>query len=104
MRRLTLSALLAILCGLTVGAQQRSLTLNDIFGPGGGTRFSGKAVARLAFLDDPWLDDSHYLWPNNDANGSSWLKVEAISGKSEPFLDPVKVASALAKIPGVTAD
>lgn len=104
MRGVALVVVLAGFCGLRVSAQQRPLTLDDIFGPGGGARFNGKAVARLGWLDDPWLDDTRYLWPNDDTNGSSWLKVDATSGASEPFLDQDELAAAFSKVPGVSAD
>jgi dipeptidyl-peptidase 4 len=104
MRRIALMVLLAALCGLVARAQQQTLTLDDIYGPGGGSRFSGTRAAALTWLDDPWLDDSHYLWPNDDAGGSTWLKVEALTGKAEPFLDPGTLAAAYSKAPGVTAD
>ena len=41
------------------------LTLDDIYGSGGG-RFYGSAAARLTFLDNPWVDDAHYLWPGDN--------------------------------------
>lgn len=107
MHRIALVIVLAASCGLGVDArraQQRLLTLDDIFGPGSGGRFNGKAVARLGWLGDPWLDDTHYLWPNDDTSGSSWLKVDTASGANEPFLDSDVLAAALSKVPGVTAD
>src|SRR6202521_1999183 len=102
MRRVALGVLLAAFFAQAAHAQQKSLTLDDIFGQGGSARFSGKSTASLGFIDDPWIDEAHYLWPSDD--GSQWLRVDALSGKSEPLFDPEKLARALSQVPGVVSD
>ena len=93
-------AFAAALHAHAAAAQQKLLTLDDIYGPGGG-RFNGRAEARLTFLENPWLDDGHYLWPGDEA-ASPWLKVDALSGASEPLFDRQKFVTALAGVPGLT--
>ncbi len=44
-----------------------------------------------------WLDGGHWL----AESGGRLVKVEAATGKSEPFFDPRPVAAAIAKIPGL---
>lgn len=106
MRRITMLLLVGLLSGRFAAAQRKSLSLDDIYGPGGWERFNGHAAASLAWLADPWVDDAHYLWPA-DRSGSpgrtSWLKIEALTGKSEGLLDPAKLAAALAKLPRIAA-
>src|SRR6185436_14064345 len=100
MRRVIILLVAAALFGHAAAAQQKLLTLDDIYGPGGG-RFYGRAEARLTFLENPWLDDAHYLWPGDEA-AFPWLKVDALSGASEPVFDRQKFVTALAGVPGLT--
>jgi dipeptidyl-peptidase-4 len=92
-------ALTAAMHGHVALAQQRLLTIDDIYGSGGG-RFGGSAAARLTFLDNPWVDDGHYLWPGDDVD-VPWLRVDALSGASQPLFDRQKLVAALAAIPGL---
>jgi len=87
--------LLTALASSIVVGQQKTLTLDDIYGPGGGERFNGKAAARLSFLDEPWIDDSHYLWPGDGA--APWLKVDAATGSSEPLFTADQLETALTR-------
>jgi dipeptidyl-peptidase-4 len=90
------------LCSRATFAQQETLTLDDIYGPGASTRFNGNAAARLTFTENPWLDDAHFLWPNDNQGAAGWLRVDAASGKSEPLFDRDKLIDALARLPGIT--
>ena len=102
MRRVIILFVVGVLCSRAAVAQQKALTLDDIYGPGSGARFNGKATARLTFVEDPWLDDAHYLWPDDDPASAGWLKVEAITGKGELLFDRDKLIAALVTLPGVT--
>jgi dipeptidyl-peptidase-4 len=104
MLRAFVAVFLAVLFIEAAAAQQKMLTLDDIYGPGARSRFDGKAAASLTWLDDPWVDDLHYLWPAETSAGPEWLKVEALSGKSDSLLDPARLAAAVARLPGVSAD
>ena len=101
MRRVIILLVAALLYGSAAAAQQKLLTIDDIYGPRGG-RFNGKAAARLTFLDNPWVDDGHYLWPGEDPSSPAWLKVDALSGGSEPLFDREKLMTALMAVPGLT--
>src|SRR5262245_65635551 len=100
MRRLLLVILAAGWLGSAADAQQRSLTIDDIFGPGSAERFSGRSSASLTWLADPWLDDAHYLWPADDATSPRWMKVEALSDRREPLFDPARLMASLTRIVG----
>src|SRR5437764_12964591 len=101
MRRVIILLAAVILCSHAAAAQQKLLTLDDIYGPGSG-RFYGKGSARLTFLDDPWMDETHYLWPSDDPAAPGWLKVDARSGASQPLFDRDKFIAALLTLPRMT--
>src|SRR3954467_12026865 len=92
MRRVSFLAIAAARLCRAAAAQEPSLTLEDIYGPGAG-RFNGRAAPRLSFLQDPWIDNTHYLWPADES--ASWLKVDALTGAGEPLFDRVLFAAAL---------
>lgn len=96
-------ALLALALALPVPAQaqQKLLTLDDIFDPDKKLEFSGAPATGLA-----WLSDTHFVWPKTDPKTklASWLRVEAATGKSEPFFDAARMESALAQLAGVSRD
>ena len=88
---------------LTAAPQQKTLTFDDLYGPGRRPDLSGHPPMGLA-----WLDDTHYLWPREIRQEGrpvrfELLKVEADTGKSEPLFDPSKMEAAIADLPGVTA-
>jgi len=88
-----------LLIGTAAGAQQKRLTLDDIFDPLTRVRFSGSPPAGLT-----WIDASHYAWPHEaaDGRGVEWMKVDA-AGTREPLFAAGKMEAAFAKLPGVAA-
>src|SRR5262245_1042414 len=81
---------------------KRRLTIDDLYGEKERrVDFSGKPQTGLV-----WLDDEHWLWSKSDAKTkkTEWLKVEAATGKTEPFAPVEKVEKALAAVPGVGAE
>ena len=77
-------------------AQQRALTVADIFDPARRVDFDGDPPRGLE-----WLDDRRYLqW--DDAAGAL-LAVDAESGVSAPFLDRAALEAAIAAVPGIGA-
>jgi dipeptidyl-peptidase-4 len=92
MRRLAAFALL--LFSFTVFAQDKLLTLDDIYDPDKRVNFSGRLIFQMT-----WIDGSHYL----ERRGTQLMKVEAATGKAEPFYDAAKMEAAFAKIEGVSA-
>ena len=75
----------------TASAQDKLLTLDDLYDPEKRVNFSGNPPARLT-----WLDDRHYM------QGAS--RVNALTGAATPFFDAAKMEAALAKLPGVGVD
>jgi len=86
----------------TAAAQQRALvplTIDDIYGYEGWRRFNGSPDAPMSWAPavGPWLSDTHFLWPDTDAPGNPWLRVEALTGNSQPLFTTAQLESALLK-------
>ena len=79
---------------------QQQLTIDDIFDPARRVDFDGSPPRDLE-----WLDDQHYLQPvaQSDRSSSPLLKVDALSGQSEPFLDVGEMEAAISDVPGISA-
>ena len=98
---LTVFAAVATAACLAAGAtpasaQQRELTVTDIFDPARRVDFDGNPPRGLE-----WLDDRHYLQPAG--HGGPPLKVDAESGAGEPLFDAAALETALAGVPGISA-
>src|SRR5262245_56886497 len=95
------AVVLLALASRPAAAQQKTLTLDEIYDPQKKVEFGGKPVTGLA-----WLDDTHYVWPQAGAAGQpeQLLKVEALTGRSEPLVDTERMEAALARVEGVSAD
>ena len=78
-----------------VSAQDKLLTIDDLYDPVRRVNFTGT----LPQIQE-WLDEAHYL----QRKGDQWLKVEAVTGRAEPFFDAARMAAALARLPGLSAD
>ncbi len=101
--RLLLIVFLAmIFCAPLARAQDKMLTVDDIYDPQKQINFTG-SLPRIS----GWLPDGqHYLQINlKAANGPiGLLKVDAFTGKSEPYYDVAKMEKALAATPGLRAE
>ncbi|QQS47961.1 MAG: S9 family peptidase [Acidobacteriota bacterium] len=75
----------------TVVAQDKMLTIDDVADPEARVKFNGKPQPRVR-----WLDQNHYLAGDQ--------KVEARTGKSEPFHDAAKMRAALEKLPAMSPE
>jgi dipeptidyl-peptidase-4 len=85
-------------------AGKKPLTLDAVYDPPEKrVDFNGNPPSNLV-----WLDDEHLLWPKSDPKAKSkpaeWLRVEADSGKTEPFAPVEKVEAALAAVPEIGAE
>jgi len=82
-------------------AQDKLLTIDDLYDPVKKVDLSGAPPTDLV-----WIDDTHYLSSTTDSKRQTTglVKVDAISGKAEPFFDAAKMQAALAALPGVTND
>src|SRR6266496_3099755 len=95
-----LSAVLCSLClSLTIAAQQKLLTIDDIFDPAKHINFNG-TVPNIRWLKD----GKHYLL-TNDATKKDvprLQRVDAISGEAVPFFDAAKMQAAFMSLGGIS--
>jgi dipeptidyl-peptidase-4 len=101
-RHITFAAAFALLLLLTTArAQQKLLTLDDIFDPAKRVDFSG------APPNPRWLKDGeHYLLGGGGrgrGGGGQSMKVDARTGQTSAFQDAAKMEAALAALPGMSA-
>ena len=87
-------AVAVILLSTPAAAQQKLLTIDDIYDPVTRVNFSGTPPSNLA-----WIDAVHYAWarPAPSGGGVEWMKVDAMSGIARPIFDAAKMEAALAK-------
>lgn len=74
------------------------ITFEDVYGGGRPPNLNGSPASAGA-----WIDSEHFL----QVREGRLRKVHAVSGRSEPFHDPAKMAAGLAKLPTIdrrTAD
>src|SRR5687768_17757836 len=78
-------------------AQNKQLTIDDIFDPQKRVNFSGTPVSPR------WLKDGvHFTVVSRDRNAfPRLLKVNAVTGKSEPFYNAAKMEAAFAALAGM---
>src|SRR5215831_358384 len=81
-------------------AQQRLLTLDDLYGAADRVNFSGTPAPQLT-----WIDGGHYAWPRpqSDRQLVDWMSVAAATGETSPLFDAARAQSSLAATPGVAA-
>jgi dipeptidyl-peptidase-4 len=84
---------------LDAPAQQKLLTLDDVYDPQSRINFTGTPAIGLK-----WMDATHYLQPPADRDSREWTKVDASSGRATPLFDVPKMEAALAKLPGVPSE
>jgi dipeptidyl-peptidase-4 len=98
MPRVIARALLPLIALILVSsaiAQDKLLTLDDLYDPAKRVNFNGAPPIGLT-----WLDEKHYL----QRKGPQLLKVDAMTGESRPFYDAAKMEAAFAKLPGISAE
>jgi dipeptidyl-peptidase-4 len=99
-KTLVVTFALILLCPALAAAQQKLLTVEDIYDP----------VKKVNFGDVPrgeitWLaDGEHYLQARSDGGAAQLMKVDARTGEAAAFFDAAKMEAALSKLQGVTAD
>ncbi len=98
------SAFFVLVFGLlqfsAVWAQEKQLTIDDIFDPAKRVNFSGTPA------NPRWLKDGiHYIVVSKDRTASPrLLKVNAITGKSEPFYNAAKMEAAFDALAGISKE
>ena len=100
-RRCALFVSLLLICpALVARAQDRLLTVDDIYDP----------VRKLDFPTTPtteykWLrDGEHYLVSRRGEGAAQLTRVNARTGRAAPFLDAARMEAALARLPGMSAE
>lgn len=95
-----LIALLFLVLIPSAQAQNKLLTIDDIFDPAKRVNFSGTPSSPR------WMKDGiHYLVVSKDRKAfPQLLKVNAVTGASAPFYDAIKMQAAFAALPGVSKD
>ena len=82
-----------------VVAQERTLTVADLYDPAGRIDVGGSA------LRGSWLDDDHYVERTaRGAGGSPLSRVNALTGEREALYDASTFQAAVAALPGVSED
>ena len=100
-------ALLAILAAAIGGgaaqAQQKLLTIPDLYDPVEKVRFGTHATTTAS--DYPWLNDAEYLRVravSGNPQQFEHLRVDALTGAETPLFDSSALERALARVPGLS--
>ncbi len=93
------AGLLLLVLTVPLVAQQKRLSLDDIYDPGRRVSFSGGPPP-----DITWIDGTHFATARGARGSGDWVEVDAASGAETPLFDAAKMEAALAKLPGVNAD
>ncbi len=98
-RRGLLTALLGLLITSGISGQKKPLSVEELYSYEGWTRFNGSQWASMAWVPDdgPWLSDTYHLWPGGESSGSSWSRIEAATGATQPLFTYAELESALAR-------
>ena len=98
--RAALTACVVLLVSGSGLAQQRALTIDEIYHPEQRVDFSGRTPSGLT-----WLSDTRYLQRERDpaSRATRLLSVDADTGTAEPLLDVEELETALAGLPGMSA-
>ncbi len=97
--RIWLAIALLLLLSTGASAQQKPLTIDDIYDPAARFDLSGNPPPRMV-----WIDGSHYVWPRPAEGGVDWMSVDAVGGGAQPLFDAGKMEAALTKVPGIARD
>lgn len=80
-------------------AQEKLLTIEDIFDPVKKIEFGGSPPADLKWLNG----GEHYLQSKKDGDVTRLMKVNARTGEAVPLFDASKMEAALTKLPAINA-
>src|SRR5205807_3727476 len=91
---LTCAILFLLFAASPTIAQEKLLTIDDIFDPAKRVNYNGTPA------NPRWLKDGvHYMVVNNDRNASPRvLNVNAVTGKSQPLYDEARMEDAVASL------
>ena len=91
---------LFLCCAAAARAQEKLLTIEDIYDKDKKVAFGGSPAPDLVWLSD----GEHYLQSRDEKDKAQIWKVNARTGEAVPFFDTSKMESALAKLPAVSRD
>ena len=99
-KRILFAIIFFLSAGPSVLGQEKLLTIDDIFDPAKRVNFNGTPA------NPRWLKDGvHYMVVSRDRNASPrLLKVDAVTGKSQPLYDAARMEAAFASLPGINKD
>ncbi len=102
MRRWVIAVFVLFSTVTAVRAQNKLLTIDDIYDPAKRVNFNGNPPAGIRWLKD----GSHYLQSKPDPQTRSTLlmRVDAVTGEAVPFHDAAKMEAAFAKLGGIGAE
>jgi dipeptidyl-peptidase 4 len=97
-----LSPLAVLLIASSLVAQDRLLTVDDIYDPEKRVNFTGAPVMSVVWL----ADGKSYLQRKTDpaTRRTQLMKVDALTGRAAPFYDAAKMEAAFARLPGFAAE
>ncbi|MGE5243669.1 MAG: S9 family peptidase [Betaproteobacteria bacterium] len=95
---------IVLLLATAASAQQKQLTIDDIYDPQAKIAFGGHPAGGFV-----WIDGSHYAWPRTTdpdvpTAPVDWMRVDAATGAAGALFDAAKMQAALAQQPGVGSD
>src|SRR5687768_4785889 len=96
-----LATVFLLLVAPALKAQNKLLTIDDIFDPAKQVNFNGTTVTAR------WLKDGNHYLITNDASRKDvprLQKVNAITGEAVPFFDVARMQAAFVALPGVSAE
>ena len=96
LRRIAFAAFCAFLASTSTLAQERLLTLDDLYHPTKKLDLEGRPPSRLR-----WLKDNEHFLQRGEGEAAPLLKIRAVSVESRPFCDPARLQEALRTIPGI---
>lgn len=100
--RALFSAFIFLICTLSASAQNKLLTLDDIYDPVKRVNFNGTPAPTIVWLED---GKSYLQRKTNPQTGQRQLmKVDAVTGNAIPFYDVTRMAAAFARLAGISAD
>ncbi|MFN2416955.1 MAG: S9 family peptidase [Pyrinomonadaceae bacterium] len=88
---------LLLLCPAAARAQEKLLSVEDIYDPVKRVNFSGSPPSGLEWL----ADGEHYLQARREAGTATLMRVSARTGEAAPFFDAARMEAALRKLPAV---
>ena len=91
-----------VLASLSAGAFATGRTLTDADYARAEQFVNYKAIPLVdhAVTKVKWLDDTHFVYVDHDAQGDRYLRMDSATGRAEPLFDQAKLAAALGQLAG----